>query len=80
MDALTVIFWSLVVPCSMVIFTFWLLTRHGKKRPQEHTATRTKKDTIDRELEEDSREDSQLEIGSGSEFFPEEFPEDENDS
>ena len=81
MDTLAVLFWSVGVPWSIVFSTFLLLLRIGKKKPrQEHTTARKEKDEVDRELEQDSFEGSQFEIGSGSEFFPEEPSENENNS
>lgn len=70
------ILFSLVIPVSLVIFTVWFLLRLGKKRPLEHKATRTEKDT----LEEDSIEDSELDglMSEGDILFPEEPSEDED--
>ena len=80
MDTVAVLFWAAAVPWSIILFIFWLVLRIGKTKPHilTHRATSTESN---RELEQDSFEDSQGDglMSEGDLLFPEE-PEPEDDS
>jgi hypothetical protein len=77
MDAFTIIFW---VSLAYAFLGFlYLALRYMKKPRRPHRTPLEHRTAIDRDLERESYEDSQFEIGSGSSLFPEEpEPEDEN--
>jgi hypothetical protein len=96
MDTVAVLLWSVVVPWSIITFVFWLVLRNGKrkqyailkslrdyrdKRRLHWLTHRTTSTETNRELEQDSYEDSQGDglMSEDDLFFPEE-PEPEDDS